>query len=117
MLCKLSESNSSFRKYPRLPVLACSGYTRKCAPSAASFPAMASCSEGSGTVTISSVPDGAEIYVDGKFHGTTPATLKFPAGSHTVVLKFAGIPDYSRTMEILEASKLTLKAIFEPPCS
>ena len=26
-LCKLSESDSSFPKYPRLPVLSCRGYT------------------------------------------------------------------------------------------
>lgn len=26
-LCKLSESNPEFAKYPRLPVLTCSGYT------------------------------------------------------------------------------------------
>ena len=84
-------------------------------PASASFPVMASSAEGSGTVTISSVPDAAEIYIDGKFHGNTPATVKLSAGSHTVVLKSEGLPDYSRTMEIPKASKLTLKAVFEPP--
>ncbi len=29
LLCRLSESDSSFAKYPRLPVLSCRGYTRK----------------------------------------------------------------------------------------
>ena len=27
--CKLSDADSSFPKYPRLPVLSCVGYTRK----------------------------------------------------------------------------------------
>jgi hypothetical protein len=92
---------------------------QEASPSAtsASFPVMATSSEGSGTVTISSVPDAAEIYVDGKFHGNTPATLKLPAGSHTILLKSAGLPDYSMTMEIPKASKLTLRATFGPPPS
>ncbi len=77
------------------------------------FPVMASASEGWGSVTISSVPDGAEIYIDGKFHGNTPAMVKLSAGAHSIILKFAGLPDYSRTMEILKASRLTLKAVFD----
>lgn len=80
-----------------------------------SLPVIApSSSDGSGTVAISSEPDGAEIYIDGKFHGNTPATLKLVAGSHTVLLKYSGKPDYSRTLEIPKASKLTLKAVFGP---
>ena len=70
-------------------------------------------SEGFGTLTISSEPDAAEIYVDGKFHGNTPGTLKLPAGSHTVLLKSPGLPDYSRTLDVLKSSKLTLKATFQ----
>ena len=81
------------------------------------YPGMGSSPEGSGSVTISSEPDSAEIYVDGKFHGNTPGTLKLSAGPHTIVLKFAGLPDYSRVMEIPWASKLTLKAIFEQASS
>lgn len=68
-----------------------------------------------GTVAISSDPDAAAIYIDGKFHGNTPATLKLAAGSHVVLLKSSGRPDYSRTLEIPKASKLTLKAIFTVP--
>jgi serine protease Do len=79
------------------------------------FPLMASGLEGSGIVTISSEPDGAEIYIDGKFHGNTPATVKLSAGSHTVLLKSTGRPDYSRTLEIPKASKLSLKARFDAP--
>lgn len=31
LLCQLSQSNPSFPKYPRLPILACAGYSRKSA--------------------------------------------------------------------------------------
>ena len=69
--------------------------------------------DGIGTVTISSDPDGAEIFVDDKFHGNTPATLKLPTGSHAFVLKFPGHADWRRTLEILKSSKMSLKATLE----
>jgi S1-C subfamily serine protease len=69
--------------------------------------------DGVGTVTISSEPDGAEIFVDEKFHGNTPATLKLPTGSHVIVLKFPGHADWHRTLEILKSSKTSLKAALE----
>jgi serine protease Do len=65
---------------------------------------------GTGTVTISSDPDGAEIYIDGKFFGDAPATLKLSVGSHEVTLKFPGRTDWQRTLEILKSSKTTLNA-------
>jgi S1-C subfamily serine protease len=37
--------------------------------------------DGVRTVVISSEPDGAEIFVDEKFHGNTPATLEIPSGA------------------------------------
>jgi S1-C subfamily serine protease len=70
--------------------------------------------DGVGTVSISSDPDGAEIFVDEKFHGNTPATLKIPTGSHAIVLKFPGRADWHRTLEILKSSKTSLKAALEP---
>ncbi|HET8925320.1 MAG TPA: trypsin-like peptidase domain-containing protein [Candidatus Acidoferrum sp.] len=70
--------------------------------------------EGVGTVTISSDPDGAEIFVDDKFHGNTPATLRIPMGSHAILLKFPGHADWRRTLEVLKSSKTSLKAALEP---
>jgi len=70
--------------------------------------------DGVGTVTISSEPDGAEIFVDDKFHGNTPATLKIPTGSHSILLKFPGRADWRRTLEVLKSSKTSLKAALEP---
>jgi S1-C subfamily serine protease len=67
-----------------------------------------------GTVTVSSDPDGAEIFVDDKFLGNAPATLKLPAGSHAILLKFPGHTDWHRTLEVLKSSKASLKAALEP---
>jgi serine protease Do len=69
--------------------------------------------EAAGTVTISSDPDGAEIFIDDKFHGNTPATLKLPAGSHAIVLKFPGHADWRRSLEVLKSSKTSLKAALD----
>ncbi len=70
--------------------------------------------EGFGTVVLSSEPDGAEIFIDGKFHGNTPATLKLPAGSHAILLKLPGHTDWLRTLEVLKSSKVSLKAALDP---
>jgi S1-C subfamily serine protease len=73
----------------------------------------AAASVGVGTILISSVPDGAEIFVDEKFHGNTPATLRLPTGSHAIVLKFPGRADWKRTLEVLKSSKVTLRATLD----
>jgi len=67
-------------------------------------------SDGIGTLTISSDPDSAEVYVDGRFVGNTPATLKLPTGPHTIQLKSPGRTDWERSIEILKDSQLNLKA-------
>jgi serine protease Do len=66
-----------------------------------------------GTVTITSDPDGAEIFLDKKFVGNTPAKLKLPAGTHAILLKSPGCADWQRSLEILKDSSVTLKASLE----
>jgi PEGA domain len=70
--------------------------------------------EAFGTVAISSDPGGAEIFVDDKSSGNTPAILKPPAGSHAILLKFPGHADCRRTREVLKCSKVSLGASLEP---
>jgi serine protease Do len=67
-----------------------------------------------GTVSVSSEPDGAEIFVDDKFMGNAPAALKLPAGPHSILLKLPGHADWHRTLEILKSSKTSLKAALDP---
>ena len=66
-------------------------------------------SDAFGTVTVSSDPDGADIYLDGKFVGNTPETLKLPAGPHTVSIKSSGRENWERSIEILRDNQLNLK--------
>jgi hypothetical protein len=70
--------------------------------------------DGVGTVTISSDPDGAEIFIDDKFLGNAPATQKLSPGRHAVLLKFPGHADWRRTLEVLKSSRVSLKATLEP---
>jgi hypothetical protein len=70
--------------------------------------------DGTGTVTISSEPDGAEIFVDEKFLWNAPASLKLSAGSHAILLRFPGHGDWRRTLEVLKSSKVSLRATVEP---
>lgn len=67
----------------------------------------------SGSVTISSDPAGAEIYVDGKFVGQTPSTIELPAGAHHVEVKSRGKQDWTRDLEVLKDSQLTLHPVLE----
>ena len=69
--------------------------------------------EGFGSVTITSIPDGAEIYVDDKFVGNAQATLKLEAGMHAILLKSPGCADWQRSLEVLKDSSVTLKATLE----
>jgi serine protease Do len=73
-------------------------------------PSQSAIPDGTGTISITSDPDGAEIFVDDKFFGDAPATLKLAAGPHAIVLKFPGRADWTRTLEVLRGNKATLKA-------
>jgi S1-C subfamily serine protease len=68
---------------------------------------------GFGTVTITADPDGAEIFIDDKFAGSTPAKLKLAAGSHVMVIRSAGLAESRRTVEILKDSQVTRKPVLE----
>lgn len=63
---------------------------------------------------VTSEPDGAEIFVDDKFFGDAPATLNLSVGSHVIVFKVPGRPDWRRTLEVLKGNKTTLKTVLDP---
>ena len=68
----------------------------------------------SGSVEIASNPPGAEIYVDGKFVGQTPSTIRLPSGTHHIAVKSRGKLSWTRDLEVLKNSQLTLHPILEP---
>jgi hypothetical protein len=54
-----------------------------------------------GSLDISSIPQGSEIYVDGVYKGTTPKILSdVPAGSHFLELRYAGYTSLKKSVEI-----------------
>lgn len=62
------------------------------------------------TISISSNPDGADIYADGSFVGSAPATLKLSGGKHTVRVTMVGFRDWSREITALAGSDAHLTA-------
>jgi hypothetical protein len=63
-----------------------------------------------GTVTVSSVPDGAEVYVDNNFVGNAPATLKLLPGQHTVTVQQNGYQAWTKQISVFGDSEANLKA-------
>ena len=62
-------------------------------------------------VTITSEPEGAEIYVDGSLAGSTPSTLSLPAGACTIMVKQAGFQDWQRDLRVIAGSEVSLRAV------
>ena len=65
------------------------------------------------TISVSSSPDGADIYTDGAFVGNAPATLKLTNGKHTIKLTMAGYKDWSREITAQAGSEAHLAANLE----
>jgi hypothetical protein len=62
-------------------------------------------------VAIASDPAGAEIYVDGKFVGQTPSTIRLPSGTHRIEVKSQGKQNWQRDLEVLKDSELRLRPV------
>ena len=69
---------------------------------------------GRGRVSITSDLDGAEIYIDDKFVGNTPATLNLSAGQHKVEVRGTSGGSWHRDLEVLNDSELSVKAVVPP---
>jgi PEGA domain len=65
-------------------------------------------SSGEAKVHFTSSPSGGEIYVDGKFVGSTPSDITVPAGAHAVKVTSGG-KDWSRTIQIT-SGEITIHA-------
>jgi len=50
------------------------------------------------TVSVSSVPSGADVEVDGKFVGNTPSSLVLATGDHTIKVSKKGYKSWERTL-------------------
>jgi len=68
---------------------------------------------GATKVTVQSDPAGAEIYLDEQFVGSTPSILVVAPGKHAFRLHAAGRADWSRQLNVLAGSDLTLAATLD----
>jgi len=76
------------------------------APAAAAAPSTA-------RLSIASVPDGADIEIDGNFAGNTPSDLEVPEGECSVVVKKSGYKNWERKMKVVAGSSIHLNAEME----
>jgi hypothetical protein len=65
------------------------------------------------TVTVSSTPLGAEIYLDQNFVGNTPSTVNVQSGKHSVTVRKTGFQDWVRDMSF-SGGNITLSADLLP---
>jgi hypothetical protein len=66
-----------------------------------------------GKLLVASVPDGADIEVDGNFVGNTPSDVQVSDGEHTVSVKKSGYKDWQRKLKVSSGSSIHLNAELE----
>jgi hypothetical protein len=66
-----------------------------------------------GKLAVASVPDGADIEVDGSFVGNTPSDVQVTEGEHTVTVKKTGFKDWERKLKVSGGSSVRLNAELE----
>jgi PEGA domain len=76
-------------------------------PSAACLSSTGAC------VTFVSEPQGADIYVDGKFMGNTPSMVVLAPGSHELRMDAEKFASWSRPFEASAGSKITIRATLQ----
>ena len=67
-----------------------------------------------GTLSITSDPSGAKVYVDGEYKGTTPLSIKLKAGTYSVVLKKRGYEEYATDIIIKSNKGNKISATLKP---
>jgi PEGA domain len=66
-----------------------------------------------GKIVVTSVPEGAEVYVDDDLVGNAPATLRLPSGKHTVKVSQQGFKPWTKQVAVFAGSEANLKASLE----
>ena len=70
---------------------------------------------GTGGLTVTSTPPGANVYLDNTFMGITPLTLSsVAAGSHVVSIRMDGYQEYSVTTPVNTGAVSTVSAALTP---
>ncbi|MGR3294050.1 MAG: PEGA domain-containing protein [Candidatus Scalindua sp.] len=67
-----------------------------------------------GSVSITSTPVEARIYIDGEEVGTTPTTLSsIPIGTHKIEVKIGGHEDWKKSIIIKKEKEMSLNAVLQ----
>jgi hypothetical protein len=82
-------------------------------PSAAAMLSEAAKLTEPGSISITSTPDGADIFVDSVGQGHTPAVLKLSAGKHALQLVMSGYKDWTTDFELKSGSSVDVAASLE----
>lgn len=64
-------------------------------------------------VSIQSLPDPAEIYLESKFIGSTPANVALTPGVHRIEIRRPGFKPWSRELTVLSGSPARVSALLE----
>ena len=67
----------------------------------------------SGVVRVTSVPEGAQVFVDGRFQGQTPAELELPEGEHSIRVRQQGFAEAIRTVRATPGHQAELEVRLE----
>jgi hypothetical protein len=68
----------------------------------------------SGTVQVTSVPDGAEILVDSEPAGQTPGQLSLKPGEHTLIVAAPSYEAWTQQLRVVDGSQQTVDAKLVP---
>ena len=66
-----------------------------------------------GTISVKSTPEAADVSADGNFVGNAPASLKLSPGKHTIKVSLNGYKDWTRDITVTAGSEVTLNATLE----
>ncbi|MGC8789686.1 PEGA domain-containing protein [Caldisericum sp.] len=67
-----------------------------------------------GTLSITSTPSSANVYISGSYRGVTPLTMRLSSGSYTVEIKKDGYLNYKCNASIAPNKRTQIKAILSP---
>ncbi|HMF92267.1 MAG TPA: PEGA domain-containing protein [Candidatus Angelobacter sp.] len=70
-------------------------------------------SDDKGKISLTSIPEMAEVFVDDAFVGNTPATLRLTPGKHTIRVSQNGYKAWTRELSVIASSEVSLKAALD----
>jgi len=67
----------------------------------------------SGTLVVNSTPQGAQLYLNGRFVGSTPVTVRVTPGRQDVELRLAGYETYRTSVNVNPGQTVNINATLE----